>query len=140
MLKKMSLISCLIGFSVTSFASNAVILHQCETSEAVQKRADDEVCDFHVDASEDCFTELNKRFTMLERRPKTMAAKDFLTEAESVRETYNAAILTVGDYLKNMDKEACGDQRVKVEVMIDEMKQDLKATQKLISEKTKSKK
>ena len=82
----------------TVFAAEATfakVVHTCETAESIEKRADDEICDYFVDASEDCFQKLNERLTLFEARPGSTPTKDLLTEAEPIKESYDAGIATV---------------------------------------------
>lgn len=116
--------------------SFAKVIHTCEPVKSIKDRATDEICDYYVDASEDCFQKLNERFALLEARPASTPAKDILTEAEPIKESYDAGIATVKTYIEEMKgkTEACGDQTERVKVMIEELNKDLTSVSKRISE------
>lgn len=116
--------------------SFAKVIHTCESVKSIKDRATDELCDYYVDASEDCFQKLNERFTLLEARPASTPTKDILTEAEPIKESYDAGIATVKTYLDEMKgkTDSCGDQTERVKVMVEELNKDLAAVTKRISE------
>lgn len=107
--------------------SHAQILVSCESAESIAARADDEICDYYVDASEDCFQKLNRRLALFQSRSDKTSASELLAEAEPIRKSYDEAIPIIESYLMGMDKETCGDQREKLDVMVDAFKEDLKA-------------
>lgn len=127
-----------LGILVTAmflgWNSGAATVNVCEQGSHVVARAEDEVCDYLVDAAENCFEKLNEGYALLAARPDKTSAKDILSEAEPMKDRYNAGISTVNGYFKFMtDKDTCGDQKERVKVMIDEMKTDLKGITERIS-------
>jgi hypothetical protein len=114
--------------------SFAKVIHTCESVQSIKNRATDEICDYFVDASEDCFQKLNERFTLLEARPASTASKDILTEAEPIKESYDAGIATVKTYLVEIKNTGCGDQKERINVMVEELNKDLTAVTKRINE------
>lgn len=116
--------------------SFAQLIHTCESVKSIKARATDEICDYYVDASEDCFEKLNERFTLLEARPAQTPAKDILTEAEPIKESYDAGVATLQTYLDEMKGKntTCGDQKARIKVMVEELNKDIKALSKRIGE------
>lgn len=117
----------LIVTLVSGLESHALpLLHTCESVDDIKKRATDEICDYFVDASEDCFEKLNERFSLLTARPASTPPKEIVIEAEPIKESYEAAIKTVQTYMASMKQGPCGDQRERVKVMIKELDIDLR--------------
>ncbi len=106
-------------------ANSSLALNACESAASIIERADDEVCDYFVEASEKCFQKLNKELVKLQKSSKSEKA------AKSLKDNYSAAILTVDSYFNHMERDTCGDQRARLEVMKDELNIDLKSLDKI---------
>ncbi|NCN40960.1 hypothetical protein GW916_06885 [bacterium] len=117
-----------------STMSTAQVLASCESKESIDSRATDEICDYYVEASEDCFAKLNRRFEIFKMRSDKTPAKDLLNEGEPIQKGYSEAVDTVESYLTGMDRDACGDEREKIDVMIKALQEDLKIVESRIKE------
>lgn len=103
--------------------SQATVLHTCESSSDVINRAQDEVCDMLVEASEKCFGDLQEFMGDLPKAKK-ISQKEYLSRTQNLHETYESAIATVKAYSYDMEEEMCGDQKERIKVMVEFLEQD----------------
>jgi hypothetical protein len=139
----LSLLTLAVIFSIarpsTALAASASLAapetpRKCESVSSIKARAVDEICDYFVDASEDCFSQLNEKFTSLKTKADSKPlTKDLINEAQKISAEYMTAISILESYRKNMGVKTCGDQMERVRVMIEETRTDLKDLSALIS-------
>ncbi len=122
---KMGISSLMVLASVWSGSGHAAVLASCESKESIAARADDEVCDYFVEAAEDCFNKLNRRLGLFLSRGAKSSTSELLSEAEPIRKTYEIAIPIVQPYSVGLDKGSCGNQLEELDVIVEALKEDL---------------
>jgi hypothetical protein len=104
----------------------------CETHASLAARADDELCDYHVEAAKTCFQKLNLRYTYLQHRRSKTSTSEIMSEALPLKSHYESGIAVLRDNARQLDPESCGDQRETLGVLIEELESDLKGIDKRI--------
>lgn len=114
--------------SATAFA-----LEICESHASIIARADDEICDYHVEAAQSCFQKLNLRYAYLQRRGSRTQVSETAGEATSLKNHYEIGIATLRANAHLLKVDACGDQREALAVIVEELEADLKWIDKRIA-------
>lgn len=116
----------LVLTQMSSWSTPAWGVDVCETHASIVARADDEVCDYHVEAAKACFDKLILRYTFLKHRRDRTPASEIIAEAIPLKGHYEQGITTLRENVSMLDPEGCGDQREGITVLIEELERDLK--------------
>lgn len=110
---------------MASWSPDAWGVDVCETHASIVARADDEVCDYHVEAAKTCFDKLILRYTFLQHRRDRTPASEIIAEAIPLKGHYEKGISILRENVSTLDPEGCGDQREGITVLIEELQRDL---------------
>ena len=97
----------------------------CEKSEDIFLRVDEEICEFHTEASKSCFANLNKELgniMKIKQENKELVTKN---QVKILRKKYKDGINITKNYLVRLKDIKCTNEKVKMKVFLSEMKKDL---------------